>query len=173
MLANPNSALERLDLSINGFSRDGGKNETLMSLASALEYNTSLKELILTKYYGGSADDVKSVTSQTWGALSTVLYNTSSIMATYASNHTFQKLELMGIPDEISSLLELNGKGKREAARLKIINAHFSGSLTVHHFVEMDPKLLPRAIAWMGRCGSNNDLNGMYQIVEYTMSKVE
>ncbi|KAL7530042.1 hypothetical protein ACHAWF_009581 [Thalassiosira exigua] len=134
------------------------------SLAASLENNTSLKELIL-EYDDVDYEDEEPLTTQAWSAFSSVLCRKSSIMATFSSNHTLQELELPGVPREVASLLKMNKKSNVKAARLKIINT-FSGDFDVRPFVEMDIKVLPRAVAWMAR---GSTLNGMYQVVKCTI----
>ncbi|KAL7552931.1 hypothetical protein ACHAWF_017531 [Thalassiosira exigua] len=177
ILGNRNSTLERLDLTGNGFYEFNEKNEALISLAASLENNTSLKGLLLEDDYEDvdfgyeyeDEEDMPPVTPQAWNALSLVLCNTSSIMATFSSNHVLQVLELAGcVPREVASLLKLNKQSKSEAARFKIVNAHFSGDFDVRPFVEMEMKTLPHALAWMAR---GNTLNGMYQLVKYAIVK--
>jgi hypothetical protein len=56
------------------------------------------------------------------------------------------------LPASIISLLRINKESsKSQSARIKIINTHFSGShINTQVFTEMDVKVLPVAIAWLG-----------------------
>ena len=83
-------------------------------------------------------------------------------MDTYQSNHTLQKLGRIEIrlPEDLRSLLKLNkGNSESRAARLKIIQTHFWEGFTVAPFVDMEQKILPYAIGWMGKDGSSHELN--------------
>jgi len=73
------------------------------------------------------------VTSDGYGAMTYMLCNTSSILNTFNSNHTLEKIcgeyKERSLPNDLSSLLRLNRENSvSEAARLKIIKTHFSGS---------------------------------------------
>ena len=85
-------------------------------------------------------------------------------MDTYHSNHTLQRLredDYDGeLPEDLRSLLRMNRENsKRAAARLKIIENHFQEGFTVHPFVDMEWKVQPHAIAWMGKDGRTNEVN--------------
>eukprot|EP00579_Thalassiosira_antarctica_P013627 CAMPEP_0201938610 /NCGR_PEP_ID=MMETSP0903-20130614/41659_1 /ASSEMBLY_ACC=CAM_ASM_000552 /TAXON_ID=420261 /ORGANISM="Thalassiosira antarctica, Strain CCMP982" /LENGTH=652 /DNA_ID=CAMNT_0048479899 /DNA_START=124 /DNA_END=2079 /DNA_ORIENTATION=+ len=167
VLQNPNSALEKLDLQSNSIN-DG----TMISTANSLVKNNKLKELLLDGNYAISANG--------WAAFSRVLCNTSSIIATYHSNHILQKLcqEDMDIelPEDIRSLLVMNREySKRQAARQKIIKTHFSCShMNILSFVEMESKIMPFVLMLMAQnCSMNADMmtcgNGfslLYQSVQ-------
>ena len=73
----------------------------------------------------------------------------------------------LGIPDELMALLLLNrNNNSSEAARLKMIDAHFNdeNGVNMEPFASMDLSLMPRALAWMG-----GDANGrsflMYELL--------
>ncbi|KAL7528801.1 hypothetical protein ACHAWF_002706 [Thalassiosira exigua] len=181
MLVNENSVLEQINLGYNGFIRYDGRSETLRSLTALLVNNTYLKEIVLVdededdlNEYLTEHEDEPCITSQAWSELSAVLCDKSSIMATYRSNHILQNIG-SGFchlaPGDVLSLLALNKKGRSHAARIKIINTHFSGTFSVHPFVEMDLAVLPWVIAWVGRGVNISDLNGLYQILNYTITK--
>jgi hypothetical protein len=146
LLRNPSSTLERLDL------RGSRVNDQVMiSFANALTNNRRLRELDLSL---GS-----DITSDGYTAFTNTLGNRSSIMETYQSNHTLEKLcsqydVIMKLPKDLTSLLLLNKKKicDSQAARLKIIMMHFSGSkISMLPFVNMDLIVRPHAIAWMFR----------------------
>ena len=160
VLQSPNSALEKLNLRRNTINDD-----TVISLANSLANNNTLKELLFTfneEHSDDDSDDLVSYITDAsgWTAFSRILCNTSSIMDTYRSNHTLQRLtdddDEVRLPEDLNSMLHLNReKGKRQAARLKIIRTHFPGGFVVEPFVGMDLNVLPHAIAWMGRDGAD------------------
>jgi hypothetical protein len=94
------------------------------------------------------------------------LCNRSSILSTYHSNHTLEHLsgkydgsyDDSELPKDLRSHLRINRENSvSEAARLKIIGVHFTGSnINTLIFTAMKLKVLPIAIAWMGR-GSRRD----------------
>mmetsp|Transcript_27920 Transcript_27920/g.48270 ORF Transcript_27920/g.48270 Transcript_27920/m.48270 type:complete len:612 (-) Transcript_27920:8-1843(-) len=149
VLQSPTSALETLNLCLNSIN-----DATMISLADSLANNNKLKELLTSSIMSNINSN------NCWAAFSRVVCNTSSIMDTYHSNHTLQKLS--EVFEDLRSLLLINrGNSKSAAARLKIIKTHFREGFTVHpFFVDMELKVLPHAIAWMGRGGISHELNG-------------
>lgn len=65
------------------------------------------------------------------------------------------------MPEDLRSLLVLNNT-KRQAARHKIIRIHFSEGFIAEPFLDMEVNVFPRAIAWMGCDGSNNETNNHF-----------
>lgn len=116
-------------------------------------------------------DEEEGIGSRAWGAFLPVLCNTEGITSTYGSNHTLQKLSDIDIdneswlPEDVKGFLEMNRQNtKHGAARLKIINTHFSGeAIDVSCFVEMEVSLLPQATTWMAKDDAGADI--MYQFV--------
>mmetsp|Transcript_26264 Transcript_26264/g.56396 ORF Transcript_26264/g.56396 Transcript_26264/m.56396 type:complete len:272 (-) Transcript_26264:183-998(-) len=153
VLRSRTSALEKLDLTFSLLNDD-----TLRSFANALANNNNLKELLITDI----DDDYDDITSNGWVAFLPLLCNTSSIMDTYHSNHTLEKLGDRDsedeLPEDVKSLLRLNQENnKSQTARLKIIKTHFSGGdISMHPFKGMDLNALPRAIACMAQDFENN-----------------
>ena len=103
-------------------------------------------------------NDFSGITSIGYAAFTRLLCNSSSIMSTYQSNHTLMKICERyslnnNVPEDLRFLLQLNEKNtKSQAARLKIIKTHFSGSeINMHPFMNMDLCVRPHAIAWMVR----------------------
>jgi len=152
-LQSPNFALETLDLDENILHDD-----TVAAFASALVQNNTLKSLDLDDCVGG--DDNLLITERGWLAVSTLIYNKTSILETYNSNHTICKLgfdhDEMNLPDNLTSLLELNkNKDKAEVARQKILQTQFStedgDTSKMQVLLDMELKMLPSAIAWIGR----------------------
>ena len=159
VLENPNSALEKVGCGIN--------DEVLVLFASSLMHNSRLKELYLNIY-----DDEGDIAITNWGALSNVLCNKSSIDTTFSSNHTLQRVFekswlVSHLPSDLQSLFMLNRENtKVEAARRKILNAHFRGDFSMQPFIDMDLQVLPYAIAWMARDKYGSSLT--YQFVRDT-----
>ena len=101
-----------------------------------------------------------------WETVVKILCNTTSIMSTYNSNHTLERLsdpcdycssyeDGYWMPEEVRSLLVINQDSNRQAARLKIIQTHFSGSeINVQPFVDIfeeNQSVIPHAMAWIVR----------------------
>jgi hypothetical protein len=124
----------------------------MVAFSDALASNHKLKELILCI----NPDRVNyRVTPNGYGALINSLCNKTSIISTYHSNHTLQKIccesVVKSMPNELTYLLNINKFNNRsQAARLKIIKTHFSGStINMQPFGEMDVQVRPHAISWM------------------------
>ena len=148
VLRSPKSVLERLNLDRNNPMND----QAIISHADALASNSSLKELELDlcNYSSG-------VTSEGYAALTRMLCNSSSIVSTYHSNHTTEKLCSLSdeckLPEEVKTFLRLNKENsKSQAARIKIIKTHLSGcEINMQPFVNMELSIHPHANAWMAR----------------------
>lgn len=93
-----------------------------------------------------------------------LLCNRSSIINTYHSNHTLEKVgyyddiaqQLGVLGDGVELLLEINknytGTSTSQAAWFKIIMMNFSGSVVNQQpFHAMHPSILPFAMAWMAK----------------------
>lgn len=184
VLTSPNSGLEKLDLRGNKID-----DEAIASLAISVANNKKLKELLIkghrlnlttnfreyVSHYIDLQTPGPTITRNGWSALSQALCNTSSIMGTYNSNHTLQKLgeeyREDELPEDVRKLLDINSdNSKSEAARLKIIEHHFRQSFAVSPFLEMEWKVLPHAIAWMCRDHSHIVLEGRVFLFLRTMS---
>jgi hypothetical protein len=154
VLRNPESVLEVIDLSCNSVN-----DEVIQSFSDALVNNTKLKEFNVR---------LTSISSNGFSAFIHLLCNSTSIVTTYQSNHTVEELwkkddddyddddeddESNTLPEDLINLLRLNKENSpNEAARLKIINTHFSGSeINMQPFMDMALGVRPYAIAWMGR----------------------
>jgi len=142
----PNFELRELYLNENNIN-----DVALVAFAIALLHNKTLKRLVLEE-----CDDL--ISEIGWKAVSLLLCNKTSVMYTYLSNHTLQYLsykqyDRMNLPDSLVSSLKLNGnKDKVEVARQKILQAHFSDATAkMQEFLDMELKVLPIAIAWIGR----------------------
>ena len=146
---------------------EGGlSDEVLVAVSAALEGNDTLKEMYLDDY-----DIEERVSAAGWKAFAKLLDNDSgSIMDTYNSNHTIQKLfsdenRQQGVlGDELHSLLKVNSLcNKSDAARIKIIMRHLSGEF-MDRFTSMDVAAMPYALAWMGR--TNADVASLYAFAD-------
>jgi len=144
VLRNPTSALEVLRV-----WSDSINDEVLYSFADALANNKKLKGL------DPNSGVYCKVTSDGYEAMTYMLCNTSSILSTFNSNHTLQLFyhDFRSLPNDLSSLLRLNRESSvSQAARLKIIKSHFSGSeINMQPFMEMNLNVRPHAIAWMAK----------------------
>ena len=153
VLQEPRSNLKYLDLEFC----DNIDDEALTAFADALAHNTNLHTLMLG---GWRADGA--ITSRGWDAFFNLLCNKSSIDATYTSNHTLCGVSrLESLPDGLAYFLQLNGNSnKAEVARQKILKYHFlaGGDINIQEFVAMEMKVLPHAIAWIGRDDAGNSL---------------
>ena len=141
VLRNPNSSLEKLDLRGNRIN-----DHVMTSFADALANNNMLREL-------------------GYASFSNIFCNNASILSTFHSNHSLEKLSWTNheryLPEKLMSLLRINRKNSNnQAARIKIIKTHFSGSnINTQIFARMEVNVLPTVIAWMGRDGGS-DGNG-------------
>ena len=104
LLRNPDLALEALDLGFNVSIN----NNVMISFADGLASNSRLKNLELPNF------DSTNIASDGWGAVTHILCNQSSILSTYHSNHTLQKLcpsyqyNDVYLPEDLRSLLRIN-----------------------------------------------------------------
>jgi hypothetical protein len=146
VVRNPNSLLEKLCLTPQGNSA----KDIAISFADALSNNKRLRALTI-----GSSTEI-------YTPFAHILCNSSSIMSTYNSNHILSELGLehdgsrRPLPIDLASVLQMNRENNvSQAARLKIIKTHFSGSnINTTPFAVMELKVLPTAISWMGQdCG--------------------
>ena len=110
-------------------------------------------------------------------AFTCILYDTSNILNTYNSNHTVEKLceeDRYWFSKELTSVLRINKENDmNQAARIKIIKAHFSGPvIDTQVFTDMKLNVLPSAIAWMGRGGVNGEIIDLLFLYFRSMSSV-
>ena len=120
-----------------------------------MAHNKTLEQLLLGECYD-TDEETSLITEKAWEAVSTLLCNKTSIMDTYNSNHTLYDVFYGDDNDhkEVNSYLDLNeNKDKAEVARQKILQTHFSSSITskLQEFLDMELQVLPAAIAWIGR----------------------
>jgi RNase P subunit RPR2 len=77
-------------------------------------------------------------------------------------------------PLEIRLLLDLNKDSDKTAvARRKIIQVHFSGGSKVQHLhgLNLDPKVVPNLLSWMGK--QNSELSLMYEYIQSVPNLIE
>jgi hypothetical protein len=155
ILHNPSTGLEILDFVIS-------INDDIMStFAMALANNTKLKNL----WFSSNMRGVKSVG---YAAISRMLCDTSTILNTFNSNHTLERIGFLLVREDIDSLLTINREySVSQAARIKIINSHFSGSdINTQVFTDLKLNILPTAMSWMGHDnGSNGGMNLMFEFL--------
>jgi hypothetical protein len=127
---------------------------TFTSLTDLLTDNHKLKKLRIL-------DRATSLSARVVSTFSRILNDTSSILSTYNSNHVVEELDYedWSLPAHFSSLLRINKENSpSQAARIKIINAHFfSGNyINTQVFNHMELSVYPIAIAWMGGSKTND-----------------
>jgi hypothetical protein len=151
-------------------------DSAMISFADALANNHMLKDLNLELNFHFLD---RQITSVGYAALSHMLCNKSSILSTFHSNNTLEKIchgkiqegvrELVDVllPEDLRSLLQINrNHSTRDAARIKIIMTHFSDSvINVKPFTDMPNKVFPYAIAWMAK-----DVPGMSVLYQFIRS---
>jgi hypothetical protein len=134
-----------------------------ISFADALTSNKRLKELRIRCMI------------ENFAPFTRVVCNSLSIMSTYNSNHILSELghNRDRLPIDLASALQINRDySVSQAARLKIIKMHFSGSnISTTPFTVMELKVLPTAISWMGReCGMSEISDLLFAFVRSTPS---
>ena len=143
VLENPTSKLESLNLCYSPIN-----SMALSSFAHALAHNNTLVELLIYNSHDWNSN---------WREFPEVLCNKSSIMATFNSNHTLQKVtNSVTQPSCLSAYLQMNQEqNKFHVARQKIIQTHFTGDMDIdmQHFVDLELGVLPHAISWAGGAG--------------------
>lgn len=170
LLQRPNSCLSELHLYPSNTNMHPLNDEVMTSFANALVGNNTMKKLC---FWGGGT-----TTSRGWSALKNVLCNTSSVEGIYTSNHTLEEPR----SKELGSLLDLNwNDNKREVARQKILQFHFTNGDNIQEFVDMKLNVIPHAVAWMARGGIGETWYGshdtghslLYQLVKSMPSLFE
>jgi hypothetical protein len=164
VLRNPDSALEELVLPGNVINDD-----IMSTFASVLTYNSRLRKFLIGNY----SQNLGQITSVSHAAFSRMLCDKSTILNTYNSNHTLMDTDLGSLTDhlwykDVYPLLIINQDNSvREAARIKIIRSHFSGSeINTQVFTDMKINVLPTAFAWMGHNnGSHGGRNLMFEFL--------
>ena len=162
VLRNPISAIEHLQMNFNSIDE-----HALVSLFDALNDNKKLQILEICNN--------EDITVTGYEAFADLLCNTSSIMATYHSNHTLHNVFYDGYFEDIDDnstnrfglLFRINRDNSiSQAARLKIIISHFSGNkINLQPFTVMDSSILPSSIAWManGEYSGRDEYSRLYR----------
>ena len=138
LLSDPESNLIEVNLADNNID-----NECVEILSNALRYNKKLIMLCL--------DGNPSITRGGFDIIENLLCNTSSIIATYLSNHTLSVLESNGktvrMNKRVRKLLGSNSsENKSKVSMKKILKYH--RHISMESFFEWDLKILPIAIKW-------------------------
>ena len=165
VLGSTNSVLRNLEVS-NRFIND----DVVTVFANELSGNEKSKLTHLELNFSSLSD--LPVTNVGWNSILNLLCDTSSIDATWSSNHTLTYLGPILFDDsdvededesvgddgrvvtllDIVELLEMNEhKDKKQVARWKVIENHFSEDFDVNATLGFEQKLLPRVISWFGR----------------------
>ena len=143
VLENPTSKLKSLNLCYSSIN-----SMALSSFANAIVHNDTLVELLIYNSHDWNSN---------WREFPEVLCNKSSIMATFNSNHTLQKVtNSVTQPSSLAAYLQMNqGQNKFHVARQKIIQTHFTGNMDIdmQHFADLELEVLPHAISWAGGAG--------------------
>ncbi|EJK51126.1 hypothetical protein THAOC_29738 [Thalassiosira oceanica] len=133
-LANPECRLEDLYLSQSNIGDEGAA-----TLAGGLCNNQRLTRMSL---------DNNNITEHGWNAFSSILCDTSSINATYNSNHTLQDLGNYRIPEDVRLMLRPNKeKNKSHVSANKILRTH--RHLDMRPLFGWELGLLPYVVAWL------------------------
>jgi hypothetical protein len=141
LLLNPESVLEELCL-LKGANLHID-DEVAVAVANASRGNETLKDL----YFGG--DGQRNITAVGWREFVRSLCDVSSMNSIRESNHTLERLAFRGVeqlPHNLALLLKMNAVGNKIlVAGTKIISL-----LKLEHIMDMEVKVLPRAISWIG-----------------------
>jgi len=129
MFKDPNCKCREISLSGTHFDNAAG-----IAFAEALVHNCTLDQLFM-------GYTMRSFTPETWMAFTKLLCNTSSINATYQSNH---KLWIEILDGGYTGTL--NGDNKKHVAMNKILKHHAHFDMTP--FFEWEFKVLPLVIKW-------------------------
>ena len=138
ILESPNFHLTELYISHNNIDA-----EAVAAFANALTRNHMMNTLDL--------DNNHSITAEGWEALLKLLCNTSSVNATFLSNHTLDYLgDEVNDHEMLGPLLGLNGRDdKKEVAMIKILQCH--EDFDMQPFFEWEFKVLPLVLNWLER----------------------
>ncbi|EJK59403.1 hypothetical protein THAOC_20381 [Thalassiosira oceanica] len=165
-LANPECRLESLTLTQCNIG-----DEEAATLADGLRNNRRLTRMSLAN--NSLANN--NITKEGWNAFSSILCDSSSIIATYNSNHTLQSLGLRGfVSQDIEMMLDQNRlQDKSRVAANKILLAHRHLDMSPLFGSELD--LLPRVVAWLDRFAKSRPdlkLSSIFEFVRAMPMKV-
>ena len=141
LLKSANSNIERIYIKRNTID-----NDAVAALTSALVNNRSLTTLDI---------DNESLTAEGSNYVHKLLCNTSSVNATFLSNHTLGWLgSTADIPNEtIAPLLRLNRRDdEEEIATIKMLQCH--DDFDMQSFFEWELKVLPLVIGWFEKASA-------------------
>lgn len=130
----PDCSLERIDLRNNSRLQ----SDTADNILDSLQNNTTLKEIYLSEIRSNSL----------WEKLVPLIFNTTSITATYASNHS-----LVYFGDRKSQPLLVVNKhpNKKAVAAFKVIDHYFAHNFDVRSFEKMGAPILAEMIAFVNQ----------------------
>ena len=160
-LVNPECRLEELHLYCTNIGDEGAA-----ILASSLRNN---QRLVMMDLYGCT------VMETGWNAFSPILCDTSSINATFMSNHTLQCLgSSSNIPQDVRKMLDLNSvQDKSRVAANKILQAH--RHLDMRPLFGWEFGLLPYVATWLESFAESRldlKLSALYEFVRAMPMKV-
>ena len=139
LLQSANCNIDELRIAINNVD-----NDCTDALATVLRGNEKVERLDLNGNVNAE--------NTNWASYSKLICDTSSINATYYSNHTLNFIEDLDhvyeyLPNDLQSLLGINENvNKKHAAVRKILLHHTH--LDMRPFFEWDMKVLPTAVEW-------------------------
>ena len=160
-MADPECRLEELTLNSTNIS-----DEDVAMLAASLRNNQTVTTMSCSN---------NNITGSGWNAFSSILCDTTSIDATYNSNHSLLNLgDASRIPQDVKILLDLNScQDKGRIAAAKILRTHRHLDMRPLFGRELD--LLPYVIAWLGRFAESRldlKLSALYEFVRAMPMKV-
>ena len=131
-LENPNTALQNLDLRWNTVNTDAAATAFAQSLAN----NNTLRRLHI--------DGSSSITETGWNAFRRALCSNNALERIYVEGH---------LPYDVAHILRANEEASksRAAGLLKTIISWPSGHMSTLLLNELGLRVIPYAIAWMGR----------------------
>lgn len=144
MIQDPQCKLAELDIAYWNID-----DESAIILANGLKANTSLIELALIQS--------NVITDKGWHSISLALCDTSSINATYTSNHTIKQIHLpsghnptSGSGEALVHFLieEMNDSNNKKLTAKKKILYYHNQNLDMHLLFEWDMKALPYVTKW-------------------------
>ena len=158
-LVDPECRLEELNLNSTNIGDDGAE-----ILAPSLRDNQRLT----TIYLSGC-----NITETGWNAFSPILCDTTSIDATYNSNHTLRVLGSWrvqpGTFQDVQTMLELNSdQDKGRVAARKILQAH--RHLDMRPLFSRELNLLPHVVAWLERFADSRLDRKLSLIYEFVLA---
>lgn len=153
LLQDPQCNLITLELDGNQIDNDG-----LLAIVAALSRNSKLQTLLMLGLIReGVAREIF------YDAFSQVICDTSSVNATFLSNHTLTDVRIDGDINPFSFYLRLNDDPDKYQVAIKKIIRHHS-YIDMEPFFQWDLKVLPNAVHWFGRalaCSQNYQMSSI------------